>query len=122
MRRRWQGLRRRLLAVGLPVFSSPAGPRAFAGLGLLLGLLLTVNTLNVVNSYAGRDLMTAVAEGRQPGVPARKALLPHQSTFGGAQDVTAIAELRHIDPVRRHSTFLHHMACGIAYSIRTHHR
>ncbi|MFO0844784.1 MAG: SbmA/BacA-like family transporter [Gemmataceae bacterium] len=64
MRRRWQDLRRRLLAVALPVFSSPAGPRAFAGLGLLLGLLLTVNTLNVVNSYAGRDLMTAVAEGR----------------------------------------------------------
>ena len=64
MRRRWQELRKRLLAVGLPVFSSPAGPRAFAGLGLLLGLLLTVNTLNVINSYAGRDLMTSVAEGR----------------------------------------------------------
>ncbi len=52
----------RLLAVGMPIFHSEARHRAFLGLGLLVGLLLIVNGMNVVNSYVGRDFMSALAE------------------------------------------------------------
>lgn len=51
----------RLLAVGTPVFYSPARFWAFLGLGLLLALLLGINALNVCNSFVARDLMTALA-------------------------------------------------------------
>lgn len=53
---------------------SEAGPRArrlFAG---LIGLLLAINTLNVVNSYVGRDFMTAL-EQRHVGPFVRLAAL-----------------------------------------------
>jgi putative ATP-binding cassette transporter len=52
----------RLVAFGLPFYRSEARRRAWGGLVLLLVLLLTINGLNVVNSYAGRDFMTARAE------------------------------------------------------------
>jgi putative ATP-binding cassette transporter len=51
-----------LLAVGLPFFRSPAGRRALWGCGLLVSLLLTINGMNMVNSYVGRDFMSALAE------------------------------------------------------------
>jgi putative ATP-binding cassette transporter len=52
----------RLRKVGLPFFTQ--GPRraAWGGLALLFLLLLTINGLNIVNSYVGRDFMTALAE------------------------------------------------------------
>src|SRR5262245_19347292 len=53
----------RLVTVGLPFYKeSEARGRALAGLGVLIALLLTVNGMNVVNSYVGRDFMTALAE------------------------------------------------------------
>ncbi len=45
-------------------FFSSAGSTAFGWFGLLLGLLITVNALNVVNSYVGRDFMTALSDRR----------------------------------------------------------
>src|SRR5947209_7860974 len=57
----------RLKAVGLPYYtSSDARWRALGGLAILLALLLAVNGMNVVNSYVGRDFMTALAD-RQAG-------------------------------------------------------
>jgi putative ATP-binding cassette transporter len=52
----------RLLTIGLPFFR--VGPRqaAYTGLTALIVLLLSVNGLNVINSYAGRDFMNALAE------------------------------------------------------------
>ncbi len=50
----------RLKEVGLPFFRSGQRRLAFLALGLLIALLLTVNGLNVVNSYVGRDMMTAL--------------------------------------------------------------
>jgi putative ATP-binding cassette transporter len=52
----------RLLAVGLPYFKSEARARALGGCALLVGLLLAINGVNVVNSYVGRDFMTALAD------------------------------------------------------------
>ncbi len=52
----------RLVAVGLPFFRSEARRRALGGLAVLVVLLLTINGLNVVNSYVGRDFMTALAD------------------------------------------------------------
>jgi putative ATP-binding cassette transporter len=52
----------RLTAVGLPFFRSGLRGRALGGLALLAGLLLTVNGLNVVNSYVGRDAMTGLEQ------------------------------------------------------------
>lgn len=54
----------RLLAVGLPFFRSEVRGRALGGLALLIVLLLTLNGVNVVNSYVGRDFMSALAEQR----------------------------------------------------------
>jgi vitamin B12/bleomycin/antimicrobial peptide transport system ATP-binding/permease protein len=45
-------------------FSSELRSTAILWFGLLLCLLLTVNALNVVNSYVGRDFMTAVSDRR----------------------------------------------------------
>jgi vitamin B12/bleomycin/antimicrobial peptide transport system ATP-binding/permease protein len=39
---------------------SPAGPQAQWFAGCLIGLLLAINGLNVVNSYVGRDFITAI--------------------------------------------------------------
>jgi vitamin B12/bleomycin/antimicrobial peptide transport system ATP-binding/permease protein len=51
----------RLVAVALPFFRSEVRGRALLALGLLVGLLLAINGLNVVNSYVGRDFMSALA-------------------------------------------------------------
>jgi putative ATP-binding cassette transporter len=52
----------RLMAVGLPFFKSETRGRALGGMIFLILLLLTINGMNVVNSYVGRDFMTALAE------------------------------------------------------------
>lgn len=52
----------RFVRVTKPFFTSEQRGRAWGGLALLLVLLLSLNGLNVVNSYVGRDFMTAVAE------------------------------------------------------------
>jgi putative ATP-binding cassette transporter len=52
--------------VGLPFYKSEARGRAVGGFVVLVGLLVTINGINVVNSYVGRDFMTALAE-RQGG-------------------------------------------------------
>jgi putative ATP-binding cassette transporter len=41
--------------------------RAFVLIGLLIGFALAINGLNVVNSYVGRDFMTAIAHRDQSG-------------------------------------------------------
>jgi putative ATP-binding cassette transporter len=56
----------RVVAVALPFYQSEARGRALGGLALLATLLITINIMNVVNSYVGRDFMSALAEGR-PG-------------------------------------------------------
>ena len=45
-------------------FSSEAKGGAIGWFALLLCLLLAVNSLNVINSYVGRDFMTAVSDRR----------------------------------------------------------
>ena len=47
-------------------FLSEVRSKAITWLCLLLGLLLTVNALNVVNSYVGRDFMTAISNRSHP--------------------------------------------------------
>jgi len=50
----------RLVAVSAPFFRSEYRWRAWFKLGLLIGLLLTTNGLNVVNSFVGADFMTSL--------------------------------------------------------------
>ncbi len=45
-------------------FSSDLRSKAISWFAVLLGLLLTVNALNVANSYVGRDFMTAISDRR----------------------------------------------------------
>src|SRR5262249_59514469 len=45
-------------------FASDGGRQAVAWFVLLIVLLLTINALNVVNSYVGRDFMTAISDRR----------------------------------------------------------
>jgi putative ATP-binding cassette transporter len=53
----------RLRAIGLPFYrDSISRRRAIGGLSILVALLLTVNGINVLNSYMGRDFMTALWE------------------------------------------------------------
>lgn len=52
----------RLVAVGLPFYKSEARRRALGALAVLFALLLAINGMNVVNSYVGRDFMSALAE------------------------------------------------------------
>jgi vitamin B12/bleomycin/antimicrobial peptide transport system ATP-binding/permease protein len=63
---RIRSMGRRFAAVGLPFFRS--GARRIAGVGAagLFALLLIINAANVVNSYVGRDFMSALAERRSP--------------------------------------------------------
>src|SRR5678816_1073461 len=68
-----QTLRRVGRSVRLLV-ASEHGPRAVASAVLLLVLLLTINGLNVLNSYVGRDFMTAV-ERRNGGEFVRMAVI-----------------------------------------------
>lgn len=52
----------RLMEVTLPFFKSEARGRARGGLIILVTLLITINGMNIVNSYVGRDFMSALAE------------------------------------------------------------
>jgi putative ATP-binding cassette transporter len=52
----------RLVAVGLPYYRSEARRRALGASAVLVTLLVTINGMNVVNSYVGRDFMSALAE------------------------------------------------------------
>src|SRR5262249_48618709 len=61
-------------AIALFVGSPEAGKRAKLLIAALLGLLVAVNALNVLNSYVGRDFMTAIEE-RSMGRFVAKALL-----------------------------------------------
>jgi putative ATP-binding cassette transporter len=54
------GIGRRMLRAFRHVFRSEIGGTFRLLLAIMLGLLLGINVLNVVNSYVGRDLMTAV--------------------------------------------------------------
>ena len=47
--------------------SPDAGRRANVLFAALLGLLLAINGLNVVNSYVGRDFMTAIEQRSMSG-------------------------------------------------------
>jgi vitamin B12/bleomycin/antimicrobial peptide transport system ATP-binding/permease protein len=51
-----------LLTIGTPLFTSAVRWRAYGALALILALLLSLNGLNVVNSYVGRGFMSAIAE------------------------------------------------------------
>jgi putative ATP-binding cassette transporter len=57
-RRAWS----RFVRITKPFFLSAERWWAWGGLGLLLVFLLSLSGLNVVNSYVGRDFMTAIAE------------------------------------------------------------
>jgi putative ATP-binding cassette transporter len=52
----------RVFAVGKGFFLSPLRWRAAGALTAILALLLTLNALNVANSYVGRNFMTAIAQ------------------------------------------------------------
>ncbi|HWP10102.1 MAG TPA: SbmA/BacA-like family transporter [Polyangiaceae bacterium] len=56
------GIWRRMLRAFRHVFRSEIGGTFRLLLAIMLGLLLGINALNVVNSYVGRDLMTAVEQ------------------------------------------------------------
>jgi vitamin B12/bleomycin/antimicrobial peptide transport system ATP-binding/permease protein len=49
------------------LLSSEVGTTAMAMVAVLIGLLLAINSLNVVNSYVGRDFMTAISERDRAG-------------------------------------------------------
>lgn len=56
----------RLVTVGLSFYKSELRGRAVGGTVLVLVLLVAINGTNVVNSYMGRDFMSALA-GRRAG-------------------------------------------------------
>jgi putative ATP-binding cassette transporter len=53
---------KRIRAVGRPFFRAPHRQKALAGIALLVGLLLSINGLNILNSYTGNAVMTSLAE------------------------------------------------------------
>jgi vitamin B12/bleomycin/antimicrobial peptide transport system ATP-binding/permease protein len=57
-RRTWS----RFVAIGTPFLQSEVRWQALALLALLIVLLLSISGLNILNSYVGRDFMTAVAQ------------------------------------------------------------
>jgi|HubBroStandDraft_6_1064221.scaffolds.fasta_scaffold158896_2 putative ATP-binding cassette transporter len=57
----------RLIAVGTPFFVSRMRWRAAGALGAIVALLLTLNALNVANSYVGRNFITAISERNAEG-------------------------------------------------------
>jgi putative ATP-binding cassette transporter len=57
-----QSMLTRFLAVGAPFYRSEARWRILGRLGILFVLLIAINGMNVVNSYVGRDFMSALAE------------------------------------------------------------
>ena len=52
----------RMVALGKPLFLSPMRWRASGALALIVTLLLTLNALNVGNSYVGRGFITAISQ------------------------------------------------------------
>ena len=52
----------RFVAISTPIFHSAVRWQAIALLALLMALLLSITGLNILNSYVGRDFMTAVAQ------------------------------------------------------------
>jgi putative ATP-binding cassette transporter len=52
----------RMVALGKPLFLSPMRWRAAGALALIVTLLLTLNALNVGNSYVGRGFITAISQ------------------------------------------------------------
>ncbi len=52
----------RIIRITKPIFASAIRWKAIFWLGLLLGLLLSISGLNVLNSFVGRDFMTAISE------------------------------------------------------------
>jgi vitamin B12/bleomycin/antimicrobial peptide transport system ATP-binding/permease protein len=62
--------------------------RAWLMIGLLIGFALAVNGLNVVNSYVGRDFMTAIAQRDQAGF-VRQAVL-YIAVFAGSTFVAIL--------------------------------
>ena len=81
-------LKRWRRAIVLFVRSSEAGGRAKLLIAALLGLLVAVNGLNVLNSYVGRDFMTAIEERSMTRFVA-KALL-YVGVFAASTAVAAI--------------------------------
>jgi putative ATP-binding cassette transporter len=75
----WRRWRR---AVGSFAHSRDAGRRAKALFAALLALLLAINALNVVNSYVGRDFMTAIEQRSMSGFIAMAAL--YVAVFAGS--------------------------------------
>ena len=75
-RRAWS----RFITLVKPFFKSEVRWHALSLLALLVILLLSVSGLNVLNSYVGRDFMTALAD-RQPHLFSRLALL-YTGVFG----------------------------------------
>src|SRR5215471_7862215 len=65
---------RRFVRAVKDFFSSEVRWRARGLFGLLIAFALTVNGLNVVNSYVGRDFMTAIQHRDQAGF-VREAIL-----------------------------------------------
>ena len=65
---------RRFVAAVRSFLTSEVRGRAWMMIGLLIGFALAVNGLNVVNSYVGRDFMTAIANQDQ-GEFVRQAVL-----------------------------------------------
>jgi putative ATP-binding cassette transporter len=61
------------VAISTPIFHSEVRWQAIAWLALLMALLLSITGLNILNSYVGRDFMTAVAQ-REAGRFAALAL------------------------------------------------
>lgn len=62
-RQAWERFKRHIRVL----WHSEAGGQAFTLFALLIAFLIAINGLNVVNSYVGRDFMTAIAERNQGG-------------------------------------------------------
>jgi putative ATP-binding cassette transporter len=67
-------------------FVSDVGRQALGWFALLLAMLIGINALNVVNSFVGRDFMTAVSE-RHPGRYVRYAFM-YLGVFAASTVVT----------------------------------
>jgi putative ATP-binding cassette transporter len=79
---------RRFAASVWSFLNSEVRGRAWTFVGLLVGFALAINGLNVVNSYVGRDFMTAIVQKDQP-LFVREAIL-YILVFGAS---TAVAIL-----------------------------
>ena len=80
---------RRFVRVVKDFLTSEVRWRARGLFALLLAFALTINGLNVVNSYVGRDFMTAISSRDQAGFVHQAAI--YVGVFAGS---TAVARLR----------------------------